>query len=84
MTITGLSQPPRNGLDTAPNHAIAVQLAGQEAKAWTRIGDKRQTEVSLDSGRRLLDSLQYPDNLDRPLVADPTKFDSTRWTATDT
>ena len=65
----------RNGLEAAPNHAVAVQLAAQEAKAWARIGDKRQTEVSLDRGRRLLDSLPYPENLDHHFVVDPTKFD---------
>jgi len=36
---------------------VAVQLAAQEAKAWARIGDRRQTEVALDQGRRLLDVL---------------------------
>ena len=55
--------------------AVAVQLAAQEAKAWARIGDKRQTEVSLDRGRRLLDSMPYPENLDHHFVVDPTKFD---------
>jgi hypothetical protein len=54
---------------------VAVQLAAQEAKAWARIGDRRQTEVALDRGRRLLDALPYPDNLDHHFVVDPTKFD---------
>ena len=65
----------RHGTDVAPHHAVAVQLAAQEAKAWARIGDRRQTEVALDRGRRLLDSLPYPDNLDNHFVVDPTKFD---------
>ena len=65
----------RNSLEATPNHAVAVQLAAQEAKAWARIGDKRQTEVSLDRGRKLLDSLPYPDNLDHHFIVDPTKFD---------
>ena len=64
-----------NGIDAAPHHSVAVQLAAQEAKAWARIGDRRQTEVALDRGRRLLDSLPYPDNLDHHFVVDPTKFD---------
>jgi hypothetical protein len=71
----GVISAARNGLDAAPNHPVAVQLAAQEAKAWARIGDKRQTEVSLDRGRRLLDSLPYPENLDHHFVVDPTKFD---------
>jgi hypothetical protein len=40
-----------------------------------RIGDRRQTEVALDRGRRLLDSMPYPENLDHHFVVDPTKFD---------
>jgi hypothetical protein len=52
-----------------------VQLAAQEAKAWARLGDRRQTEVALDRGRRLLDSMPYPENLDHHFVIGPTKFD---------
>jgi hypothetical protein len=52
-----------------------VQLLTQEAKAWARIGDRRQTEVALDRGRQLLDSMPYPENLDHHFVVDPTKFD---------
>lgn len=63
------------GRDTAPASSVAVQLAAQEAKAWARIGDRRQTEVALDRGRQLLESLPYPENLDHHFVVDPTKFD---------
>jgi tetratricopeptide (TPR) repeat protein len=65
----------RTGNEAAPHHGVAVQLAAQEAKAWARIGDRRQTEVALDRGRRLLDALPYPENLDHHFVVDPTKFD---------
>jgi hypothetical protein len=65
----------RAGIEEAPHHSVAVQLAAQEAKAWARIGDRRQTEVALDRGRRLLDALPYPENLDNHFVVDPTKFD---------
>ena len=58
----------RAGTDVAPHNSVAVQLAAQEAKAWARIGDRRQTEVSLDRGRRLLDALPYPENLDHHFV----------------
>jgi hypothetical protein len=54
---------------------VAVQLAGQEAKAWARIGDRRQVEVALDKGRRLLEGMPYPENLDNHFVVDPAKFD---------
>jgi len=65
----------RAGTEAAPHSGVTVQLAAQEAKAWARIGDRRQTEVALDRGRRLLDSMPYPENLDHHFVVDPTKFD---------
>ena len=65
----------RAGTEVTPQSSVAVQLAAQEAKAWARIGDRRQTEVALDRGRRLLDSMPYPENLDHHFVLDPAKFD---------
>ena len=65
----------RTGTQVTPHSSVAAQLAAQEAKAWARIGDRRQTEVALDRGRRLLDSMPYPENLDHHFVVDPTKFD---------
>jgi len=65
----------RAGTETTPHSSVAVQLAAQEAKAWARIGDRRQTEVALDRGRRLLDAMPYPENLNHHFVVDPTKFD---------
>ena len=65
----------RNGVEVTPHCSVAVQLFAQEAKAWARMGDRRQTEVALDKGRRLLDSLPYPENLDHHFVVDPMKFD---------
>jgi hypothetical protein len=65
----------RAGTEVTPHSGVAVQLAAQEAKAWARIGDRRQTEVALDRGRRLLDAMPYPENLDHHFVVDPTKFD---------
>ncbi len=65
----------RSGIEAAPHHSVAIQLSAQEAKAWARIGDRRATEVALDKGRRLLEAMPYPDNLDHHFVVDPTKFD---------
>jgi hypothetical protein len=62
-------------IEAAPHHPVAIQLSAQEAKAWARIGDRRLTEVALDKGRRLLEAMPYPDNLDHHFVVDPTKFD---------
>jgi hypothetical protein len=50
-------------------------LGRRAAKAWARIRDRRQTEVALDKGRRLLESLPFPENVDHHFVVDPTKFD---------
>lgn len=63
------------GRDIAPTHGVSVQLAAQTAKAWARIGDRRRTEMALEEGRALLESLPYPSNLDNHFVVDPAKFD---------
>ncbi|MGA5469216.1 XRE family transcriptional regulator [Streptomyces arboris] len=63
------------GSAVAGQHGVAVQLAGQEAKAWARLGDRRQVEVSLDRGRRLLEGMPHPENLANHFVVDPAKFD---------
>ncbi|MGP4014236.1 XRE family transcriptional regulator, partial [Streptomyces sp. 4N124] len=56
------------GTEIAPNHGVAVQLAAHEAKGWARLGDRRKTEVALDRGRKLLEGMPYPDNLDHHFV----------------
>ncbi|SDK82516.1 hypothetical protein SAMN05421806_112189 [Streptomyces indicus] len=71
----GIIAAAQTGTDIAPGHGVAVQLAGQEAKAWARLGDRRQTEVALDRGRKLLEGMAYPENLDNHFVVDPAKFD---------
>jgi hypothetical protein len=65
----------RAGRAMAPHDAVSVQLAGQEAKAWARMGDRRQVELALERGRVLLESLPYPDNIDNHFTVDPDKFD---------
>jgi hypothetical protein len=65
----------RAGIEAAGGQAVAAQLASQSAKAWARVGDRRQTEVALDQGRSILAGLPYPDNLDNHFVVDPAKFD---------
>ena len=39
------------------------------------MGDRRQVELVLDHGRRILEGLPYPENLDHHFVVDPSKFD---------
>ncbi|MEV6682388.1 XRE family transcriptional regulator [Streptomyces erythrochromogenes] len=63
------------GAEVAEHHGVAVQLAAQEAKAWARLGDRRQVEVALDRGRRMLEGMPHPQNLDNHFVVDPAKFD---------
>jgi tetratricopeptide (TPR) repeat protein len=63
------------GHAVAPHGPAAVQLHAQKAKAWARIGDRRQVEVALDEGRALLEELPYPDNPDNHFAVDPTKWD---------
>lgn len=65
----------RVGIDVAGNRPVSVQLSGQEAKAWARIGDRRLTEVALERGRDLTERLPYPENLDNHFTVDPAKFD---------
>jgi hypothetical protein len=68
-------QAARAGQHTAPHEQVSVQLAGQEAKAWARMGDRRQVELALERGRLLIESLPYPDNVENHFIVDPDKFD---------
>lgn len=63
------------GEAVAAHDGAAVQLAAQRAKAWARLGDRRQIEMALDKGRSLLESLPYPEDTDHHFVVDPAKFD---------
>ncbi|WP_254876893.1 XRE family transcriptional regulator [Verrucosispora sp. NA02020] len=63
------------GEEMATSDGAAVQLAAQRAKAWARLGDRRQVETALDQGRRLLESLPYPADVDHHFMVDPAKFD---------
>lgn len=63
------------GIEAAGDRSVSVQLRGQQAKAWARIGDRRRVEVALDQGRVLLESLPYPEDPAHHFVVDPNKFD---------
>ena len=64
-----------HGLVAAAGQPVAVQLAAQAAKAWARIGERRQTEVALDQARRLLEPLPRPVTPGHHFVVDPSRFD---------
>lgn len=59
----------------AGRRSVTAQLAAQKAKAWARIGDRREMEKALDQGREVLETLPYPEDLDHHFVVDPSKFD---------
>jgi len=63
------------GQDAAPRRSVSVQLFAQEAKAWARMGNRRNVTRALENGRVLLDSLPYPDNPGSHFEVDPDKFD---------
>ncbi|MFF3127853.1 XRE family transcriptional regulator [Streptomyces sp. NPDC057908] len=69
------------GIAVAPNESVAAQLYAQQAKAWARLGDRSQTEVTLDKGRQLLERLPYPENIEDHFVVDPGKYDFYRMDA---
>jgi tetratricopeptide (TPR) repeat protein len=63
------------GALAAPSHSVAVQLYGQQAKAYARMGMVEEVHEALESGRALLDKLPYPDRPDNHFVVDPDKWD---------
>ena len=63
------------GILAAPSHSVAVQLYGQQAKAYARMGMPEKVHEALESGRALLDKLPYPARPDHHFVVDPDKWD---------
>jgi len=63
------------GALAAPTHSVAVQLYGQQAKAFARMGQPEKVHEALEKGRQLLDSLPYPERPDNHFVVDPDKWD---------
>lgn len=63
------------GIVAAPSRSVAVQLYGQQAKAYARMGMPEKVHEALESGRELLDKLPYPDRPDHHFVVDPDKWD---------
>lgn len=61
------------GVAAAPNSDVAAQLHAQAAKAHSRMGDRRKTEVELDHVRRVLDAIPAPENVRNHFNVDPTK-----------
>lgn len=62
------------GISAARDTDVAVQLYGQQAEAWARLGDRYQAQRALDEARRTLDRLPWPDNPRNHFTVDPPKF----------
>ncbi|MEU7765706.1 XRE family transcriptional regulator [Nocardia sp. NPDC049190] len=62
-------------LEVSGNLGVGIQLAAQRAKAWARLGDRREAEAALADGRAILERLDFPANLDNHFVIDARKFD---------
>ena len=58
-----------------PTSKAAVQLSGQQAKAYARMGLAEEVHEALEKGRALLDKLPYPDRPEHHFVVDPDKWD---------
>lgn len=63
------------GMAAAPGGSAAVQLAGQQAKAYARMGDKPAVHESLQHGRALLSRMPAPSRPDNHFVVDLAKQD---------
>lgn len=63
------------GVLAAPSHSVAIQLYGQQAKAYARMGMPEKVHEALDSGSALLATLPYPDRPEHHFVVDPDKWD---------
>ena len=71
----GVLEAAKAGLRETRRHSVAVQLEAQAAKAWARLGRRREVELALDRGRAALDQLDYPVNPRNHFQVDPSKFD---------
>jgi tetratricopeptide (TPR) repeat protein len=63
------------GIASAPSESVAVQLYGQQAKAYARMGMVDEVRGALENGRVLLDRLPYPERPNNHFVVDPDKWD---------
>jgi tetratricopeptide (TPR) repeat protein len=63
------------GIIAAPSESVAVQLYGQQAKAYARMGRPEEVHTALEHGSELLDRLPYPERPDNHFVVDPDKWD---------
>ncbi len=63
------------GIIAAPSQSVAVQLYGQQAKSYARMGMADEVYEALQRGSELLGELPYPERPENHFVVDPDKFD---------
>jgi len=63
------------GIIAARSESVAVQLYGQQAKAYARMGNPEEVHTALAHGSELLDRLPYPERPENHFVVDPDKWD---------
>jgi hypothetical protein len=64
-----------SGQAAAPGGSAAIQLFGQQAKAYARLGNRKGVRDVLDQGRALLASRPAPSRPDHHFLVDPAKWD---------
>lgn len=63
------------GIRAAKTRSVSVQLHGQQAKAYARMGMPEKVYEAMEKGSALLADLPYPDRPDHHFVVDPDKWD---------
>ena len=63
------------GIIAAPSESVAVQLYGQQAKAYARMGKPEEVHRALENGSELLGRLPFPERPENHFVVDPDKWD---------
>jgi tetratricopeptide (TPR) repeat protein len=62
------------GQEVAGQSSAGVQLALQEAKGWSKLGDRKKTDEALTRGAATLSSMPIPDHPEHHFVFDHTKY----------
>jgi DNA-binding XRE family transcriptional regulator len=64
----------RTGFELAPHTSAGVQLAVQEARAWSRVGNQSEGEDALRRGGTALTSLPVPSHPEHHFIFDASKL----------
>jgi hypothetical protein len=62
------------GQSIAGTGSAGVQLILQEAKGWSRLGDRKQADAALNRGAEMLGRMPVPDHPEHHFVFDHTKW----------